>query len=327
MCNLSKEVLALIADNLCFVDYMHFRCVNKLCASSTIRMRSNPFPPCLIYKDRSAGVYNILDSNLNHKICVKIPELLKDYQIRCSRNGCLLLEYNKDLAFFNPLTMHVLPAGGAPITGRGILNYTFLSKSSSSGCSILAMSRHGIGGVSFSVTRISGSVPKCRSFVVGEQGHEWVFNKGCNSPVVLGEFCYHLGGDGMLGRGQLTQDQDEVPLFHWQVFEDIVYPDIKFRRNYLTERGGELISILLHNGNDHSRKRPWVRVFKLKEHKEWEEIDTLEGSIQLNLTRNFHQQAAEQKGANLNQSNADLDSYCKEAQMIADDVFFLVSLG
>ncbi|CAI9110218.1 OLC1v1010210C1 [Oldenlandia corymbosa var. corymbosa] len=273
LCDLSEEVLILIAQNLCFVDYMQFRCVNKLCASSTIGTRLNPFPPCLIYKDKHRGVYNILDYNLNQKLCIKIPEVLKDYVIRCSRNGWLLLEYNKDLALFNPLTLQVLPAGPSPRRVGRILTYTFLRKPFSSDCTILAISCHGMGGVSYSVRSISEPDSKWQSFVVGEEGLERFINKGFHigSPVVLGEFCYHLG---KRGRILLTQNVDS--LFQCQVFDDLVYPELTFGQQYLTECGGELISVQL-DGKISQRKRPCVRVFKLKDHKEWEEIDTLEG--------------------------------------------------
>ncbi|CAI9088344.1 OLC1v1022649C1 [Oldenlandia corymbosa var. corymbosa] len=275
LCDLSPEVLGLIAENLCFVDYMHFRLVNKLCASSTIRMRLNPFPPCLIYKDRNSHVYKILDSDLNQKLCVKIPHVLKDYMIRCSANGWLLLENDRDLFFFNPLRMQALRAGYAPMREHGVLNYTFIKKpSSSSDCSILALFNYGNGAGSYSTKYISD--PIWRSFMVQGQGFEQFFNKGCNSPVVVDGFCYHLGVNGMLRRGQLTQDKKSI--FHWEIFENLIYPNINsFRRNYLIECGGELVSVLVDDDKDDQGKRPWVRVFKLRDHKEWVETDTLEG--------------------------------------------------
>ncbi|CAI9088412.1 OLC1v1022723C1 [Oldenlandia corymbosa var. corymbosa] len=281
LCDLSSEVLGLIANKLSFVDYINFRCVNKLCASMTVRSKTNPFPPCLIYKDRFNGVYNLVDSNLKHKLSVKVPEALREYKIRCCRDGWLLLEYKLlDYAFFNPFTMQVIPAGCKPDTKDGFINFTFLSKPSSPDCSILAMSRGRVWGRSRFVKHLpelGGGETKWWTFVVGKGGADEppFLSHGCNSPVVSRNACYYLGDSGRLGLGRFIEE--EKSLFRWEVLEDIEFPVKDFGCSYLTECGGRLVSILV--GDKHG-KRSWVRVFKLKEddiERCWEEIDSLDG--------------------------------------------------
>ncbi|CAI9110037.1 OLC1v1009997C1 [Oldenlandia corymbosa var. corymbosa] len=243
LCDLPQEVLGLIAGNLCYVDYIHFRCLNRVCSSSIVRpMLNSFFRPSLIYKDRSKDVYNIVaDSNLSRKLSVKAPTALKDYVIRCTRGGWLLLENSHDLAFLNPLTMQIHKAGHACVR------------------------EHRSG----ETQRKSGKA-QWRAF-----GVEKKVIKGSSSPVVLGNLFYYLGDNGMLGCGRFIIDQDGECIPCWEVLNGLVFPRPKFKRNYLTECGGELLSILV--GDDDRGKRPWVRVFKLRDHEEWEEMETLGG--------------------------------------------------
>ncbi|CAI9088420.1 OLC1v1022737C1 [Oldenlandia corymbosa var. corymbosa] len=276
LCDVSAEVLGLISGKLPLVDYMYFRGVSKHCASGNIGMRMNPFPPSLIYKDKLSDVYNIVDSNLNRKLAIKTPKVLERCEIACSRFGWLLLRSQLQSAFFNPLTIQVVPAGGKPesTAGYGILNSTFLRKPSSPHCSILAMLQFTTRGKSYFAKRSpQPRKPEWQVFGLGKQGLRRVFSPGGSSPVFLGEFCYYLGDNGILGRGKLTKKGK--PPFCWKVLEDLVFPVVNFRHNYLTESGGELVSVLL--GDDDQGNKPWVRVFKLKDEKTWEEINSLEG--------------------------------------------------
>ncbi|CAI9089598.1 OLC1v1024199C1 [Oldenlandia corymbosa var. corymbosa] len=279
LCDLSDKVLDLIAGRLSLVDYMDFRCVNKLCAASTIRTRINPFPPSLIYKDNLNCVYHIIDSNLNRKLSIKIPEVIRKYEISCSRFGWLLLKRYGHRAFFNPLTMQVVIREGAqPRTKHGIINSTFLGKPSSSQCAILEMSAFGTWADSYFIKRPRSSPAQAewQVFVVGKQDPRRVFRQGGNTPVFVGEFCYYLGDDGLLGRGRLTESGN--PPFRWEVFADLASPVVGFRRNYLTECGGEILSIFIGGGGNVEGNKSWVRVFKLQdEKKKWVEMNSLEG--------------------------------------------------
>ncbi|CAI9118673.1 OLC1v1020269C1 [Oldenlandia corymbosa var. corymbosa] len=275
LCDLSQEVLGLISENLSFVDYMLFRCVNKVCSSATIRMRVNSFPPCLIYKDSFYGVYNIVDSNLNHKISINVSEALKNYVICCSRGGWLLMRYESDYVFFNPLTSQVVRVGGKPNLGCSIMNFTFLNKPSSPDCTILTMAKFSES------SRRPHFVQRCPqlgamkwwTLMAGEQGIQRSFDQNRNSPVQLGEFCYYLSDDGRVARIKFAADGQSS--FHWEILSIRVLPVSNVRLNYLTDCGGKLVAILI--GDKSGGNKPWIRVFKLKEFKKWEEIHQLEG--------------------------------------------------
>ncbi|CAI9088411.1 OLC1v1022722C1 [Oldenlandia corymbosa var. corymbosa] len=284
LCDLPPEVLDLIAQNLSFVDYMHFRRVNKLCATGVvIGMRTKPFPPSLVYKDEVNGVYNIVDFARDIKLSVKIPKELENYEIRCSKDGWLLMEHwtnsKSECTIFNPLTRQVIYAGLRPETNDPFSNFTFINHPSSPSCSILTMSTFSITNESYFVKGVSPEPgePEWWAYVVGEGGDGRFLNHSYNSPAFLGGFCYYLGTNGILGRCQLTKGEETS--IHWEVFEDLQFPDIirRFKRNYLIECGGELIAVLM--GDDHGkRKIPWVQVLKLtRDYKKWEEIQTLDG--------------------------------------------------
>ncbi|KAL3508474.1 hypothetical protein ACH5RR_027875 [Cinchona calisaya] len=128
--DMPSDILGLVAGNLSFVDYINFLCINRFCASST--RTNNLFSPCLVFSERSQGIFSFVDSNLKAKFSVPIPEKLRDYTIHYSKDNWLLMDKHTSLIAFNPLTNETIQFPDTPNYDTAISSFISTSLPSSS---------------------------------------------------------------------------------------------------------------------------------------------------------------------------------------------------
>ncbi|KAL3508477.1 hypothetical protein ACH5RR_027878 [Cinchona calisaya] len=283
LCDMPSDIIGLIAGNLSFVDYINFRCVNRLCASSA--RTNNSFSPCLVFSERSEGVFSFVDSNMKAKYSVPIPDKLRDYTIRYSKENWLLMDKDTSLFAFNPLNNETIQLPDTPHYGLAISS--FISTSLPSSSDSLAIGLVYMRSIVYAYI-IKGPGDEDEEWCDVELENDPSFQPCFSAPVFyLGSF-YYIGKDGRLGV-VLVQDDGEVD---WRVLDKPRPPCKHFRQHFLAECDGGLLSVFLgHKGN-----RGWIRIFKLNPSglEEWEEISTL-GCYSLYLSRSSSFAAIEER--------------------------------
>ncbi|XP_071905393.1 uncharacterized protein [Coffea arabica] len=290
LCDLPPDMLAMVCGNLSFVDYMNFRCLNRICAS-TVRMKSNSLPrPFLIFSNREKGVYEIVESRLQGKHSVTVPEAIEDHTIRYAKDGWLLLDKRNSVALFNLYTKEIIRFPDTP--RECYTSFVFTSLPSSAGCFVFASL-----GVDKEVCFHHFKMGEQEWRQVGFGQAEIKFQPGFSSPLLHGGTFYYLSKDGILGGLKLEAETDndimemeedgnaEVEdgnyVMEWRINLDLERPCKNFRRTYLVECDENLLSVFEgRRGN-----RVWIRVYKLiNDEQNWQEMNSL-GNYSLYLSR------------------------------------------
>ncbi|KAI3859512.1 hypothetical protein MKW98_027109 [Papaver atlanticum] len=260
----NEDMVRLISDQLHTVDYIHLRAVSKKYrsmwslrrSSSNKIVRTTDLSPWLVFVNYDQDVYNfVTPMHNNENYLMNIPEVLKGFTVRFSKDGWLLMSKDKTLFFYNPFSKSIVRLPDLP-EGCSFSGISFSSLPTSSDCIVFGIDKCIMPdevSIAF-IKRGDKDWTSCSydNVYLPPNKNKFEFEPNFNNPVFHDGAFYCLDLNGSLGLFSFENDTS------WEILAMVHRPNCEFiYKSFLVECEGNLLCVLL------GRLGKWVRGFRL----------------------------------------------------------------
>ncbi|XVF77461.1 hypothetical protein PTKIN_Ptkin14bG0045800 [Pterospermum kingtungense] len=261
LCDLPFDILEFIAKKLYLVDYINFGLVChrfRLAApyikwsEVSFKLPSPSLSPWLFFlRGDPCATYNFIDPHFGGRYLINIP----DGKVRYSRDGWLLMRSSSLMFFYNPFTKKQmdLPQGDGQYDF--CVGYSLSSSPTSADSILVGNSYHSI----YYIRRRQGEWVEWLEYEIPNY-----YEPNHNSSIYFDGAFYFLTGKGKVGVFELNDGQSS-----WKILKELESPCDKYGCNYLSECGGNLLSVFVVD--------QMVHIYKLNftDPKSWEKVTSL----------------------------------------------------